>query len=101
MIYVAVSILGAALILSVVLLRRGLEAERRDTASLNLCVEELRRDNAELAEKLKAADELIEAAKEREEEAARSERLFQDGLASIVNYDYMTATKGKNGNGER
>ena len=100
MIYVTVSILGAALLLAVVLLRRGLAAVRRDVVSLNLCEEELRRQQAELSDKFKAADELIEAAKEREVEAVRSEKLFQDGIANIVNYDYMTAMKGK-GNGER
>lgn len=45
------------------------------------------------------ASELIEAAKEREEEAAKSEKLFQDGINSIVNYDYMDAIRKKNGNG--
>ena len=60
----------------------------------------LKRRVAELEDKFKSADELIEAAKEREAEAVRSEKLFQDGIANIVNYDYMTAMKG-NGNGER
>lgn len=67
---------------------------------------ELATNHAKLKERFETMDgvfskasELIEAAKEREEEAARSEKLFQDGINAIVNYDYMDAIRKKNGNG--
>ena len=82
--------------------KRGKEiaALQAENEGLKSAISELAEKHEALSDKFKAADELIEAAKEREVEAVRSEKLFQDGINSIVNYDYMTAMKGKC-NGER
>ena len=49
-------------------------------------VKKLRRDLDDMAGKIREAEELIELHKELEKEAAKSERLFQEGLTNILNY---------------
>jgi len=44
-------------------------------------------------------DDLIDAAKDRETKAAQSEKLFQDGFASIMGYDFNVAMGKKDNNG--
>jgi len=44
-------------------------------------------------------DDLIDAAKDRETKAAQSEKLFQDGFSSIMNYDFSVAMGKKNDDG--
>lgn len=47
-----------------------------------------------LDEKYKAAEGLIADMSEAAQEAAKSERMFQDGLMSIINYDAQAQQKG-------
>lgn len=53
----------------------------------------------DLIEKFSKVDDLIDAAKDRETKAAQSEKLFQDGFTSIMNYDFNVAMGKKNDDG--
>ena len=53
----------------------------------------------DLIEKFSKVDDLIDAAKDRETKAAQSEKLFQDGFSSIMNYDFSVAMGKKNDDG--
>ena len=46
---------------------------------------------SELENRFESVAELIELAKDHESAAAKSEKLFHDGLESIMNYSYETA----------
>lgn len=61
------------------------EVELADTELFD-SMKELRDELTALSEKLKKVDELIDAHAEAEAEAAKSERLFQEGLSNILNY---------------
>ena len=71
-------------------LDEGLMRIRAEVDSANsVCMDSLKKTNeelTELSEKLKKVDELIGAHAEAEAEAAKSERLFQEGLSNILNY---------------
>lgn len=54
---------------------------------------------SELENRFESVAELIELAKDHESAAAKSEKLFHDGLESIMGYDFNVAMGKKNGDG--
>ena len=59
----------------------------------------LEREVSDVLERMEKADLLIGAQIEREKASAQSERLFQEGLSSIMNYDYSVALGKRSDNG--
>ena len=54
---------------------------------------------SELENQFESVAELIAIAKDHESAAAKSEKLFQDGFSSIMNYDFSVAMGKKNDDG--
>lgn len=79
--------------------RKIIEEHERNIVCLSDALVKTNHNVEDLAQKFAAVDELISAAKDREQEAAKSERLFQDGLASIMSYDFNVAMGKKDGDG--
>ena len=75
------------------------EEHERNIVCLSDALVKTNHNVEDLAQKFAAVDELISAAKDREQEAAKSERLFQDGFASIMSYDFNVAMGKKNDDG--
>lgn len=78
---------------------RVVEEHERNIVCLSDALVKTNHNVEDLAQKFAAVDELISAAKDREQEAAKSERLFQDGFASIMSYDFNVAMGKKNDDG--
>ena len=54
-----------------------------------------RKDIADMHEKYNEASELIKATEEYTREAAQREKLMQDGISAILNYDALSGLRGE------
>ena len=75
------------------------EEHERNIVCLSDALVKTNKNVADLTLKFSKVEELIDAAKEHEQEAAKSEKQFQDGFASIMGYDFNVAMGKKNGDG--
>lgn len=75
------------------------EEHERNIVCLSDALVKTNKNVADLTLKFSKVEELIDAAKEHEQEAAKSEKQFQDGFASIMGYDFSVAMGKKNGDG--
>jgi len=79
--------------------RKIIEEHERNIVCLSDALVKTNKNVADLTLKFSKVEELIDAAKEHEQEAAKSEKQFQDGFASIMGYDFNVAMGKKNGDG--
>ena len=79
--------------------REIIEEHERNIVCLSDALVKTNKNVADLTLKFSKVEELIDAAKEHEQEAAKSEKQFQDGFASIMGYDFNVAMGKKNGDG--
>lgn len=79
--------------------RKIIEEHERNIVCLSDALVKTNKNVADLTLKFSKVEELIDAAKDREQEAAKSEKQFQDGFASIMGYDFNVAMGKKNGDG--
>ena len=75
------------------------EEHERNIVCLSDALVKTNKNVADLTLKFSKVEELIDAAKDRETKAAQSEKLFQDGFSSIMNYDFSVAMGKKNDDG--
>ena len=75
------------------------EEHERNIVCLSDALVKTNKNVADLTLKFSKVEELIDAAKEHEQAAAKSEKQFQDGFASIMGYDFNVAMGKKNGDG--
>lgn len=79
--------------------RKAVEEHERNLVCLADAIVKTNKNVADLTLKFSKVDGLIDAAKDRETKAAQSEKLFQDGFSSIMNYDFSVAMGKKNDDG--
>lgn len=79
--------------------RKIIEEHERNIVCLSDALVKTNKNVADLTLKFSKVEELIDAAKEHEQEAAKSEKQFQDGFASIMGYDFNVAMGKKDNNG--
>ena len=79
--------------------RKIIEEHERNIVCLSDALVKTNKNVADLTLKFSKVEELIDAAKEHEQAAAKSEKQFQDGFASIMGYDFNVAMGKKNGDG--
>ena len=79
--------------------RKIIEEHERNIVCLSDALVKTNKNVADLTLKFSKVEELIDAAKEHEQEAAKSEKQFQDGFASIMGYDFNVAMGKKNDDG--
>jgi len=79
--------------------RKAVEEHERNLVCLADALVKTNKNVADLTLKFSKVDGLIDAAKDRETKAAQSEKLFQDGFSSIMNYDFSVAMGKKNDDG--
>ena len=79
--------------------RKIIEEHERNIVCLSDALVKTNKNVADLTMKFSKVEELIDAAKEHEQEAAKSEKQFQDGFASIMGYDFNVAMGKKDNNG--
>ena len=79
--------------------RKAVEEHERNLVCLADALVKTNKNVADLTLKFSKVDGLIDAAKDRETKAAQSEKLFQDGFSSIMNYDFNVAMGKKNDDG--
>ena len=87
------------LILKLWVYRKAVEEHERNLVCLADALVKTNKNEADLTLKFSKVDDLIDAAKDRETKAAQSEKLFQDGFSSIMNYDFSVAMGKKNDDG--
>ena len=75
------------------------EEHERNIVCLSDALVKTNKNVADLTLKFSKVEELIDAAKEHEQAAAKSEKQFQDGFASIMGYDFNVAMGKKNDDG--
>ena len=75
------------------------EEHERNIVCLSDALVKTNKNVADLTLKFSKVEELIDAAKEHEQVAAKSEKQFQDWFASIMGYDFNVAMGKKNGDG--
>ena len=99
----AVCLLAAAangyLILKLWGYRKAVEEHERNLVCLADAIVKTNNNVRDLTTKFSKVEDLIDAAKDRETKAAQSEKLFQDGFSSIMNYDFSVAMGKKNDDG--
>ena len=79
--------------------RKAVEEHERNLVCLADALVKTNKNVADLTLKFSKVDDLIDAAKDRETKAAQSEKQFQDGFSSIMNYDFSVAMGKKNDDG--
>ena len=79
--------------------RKIIEEHERNIVCLSDALVKTNKNVADLTLKFSKVEELIDAAKEHEQAAAKSEKQFQDGFTSIMGYDFNVAMGKKNGDG--
>ena len=79
--------------------RKIIEEHERNLVCLADALVKTNKNVADITLKFSKVDDLIDAAKDRETKAAQSEKLFQDGFSSIMNYDFSVAMGKKNDDG--
>ena len=79
--------------------RKIIEEHERNIVCLSDALVKTNKNVADLTLKFSKVEELIDAAKEHEQAAAKSEKQFQDGFASIMGYDFNVAMGKKNDDG--
>ena len=79
--------------------RKIIEEHERNIVCLSDALVKTNKNVADLTLKFSKVEELIDAAKEHEQAAAKSEKQFQDGFASIMGYDFNVAMGKKDNNG--
>ena len=79
--------------------RKAVEEHERNIVCLSDALVKTNKNVADLTLKFSKVEELIDAAKEHEQAAAKSEKQFQDGFASIMGYDFNVAMGKKNDDG--
>ena len=79
--------------------RKAVEEHERNLVCLADAIVKTNNNVRDLTTKFSKVEDLIDAAKDRETKAAQSEKLFQDGFSSIMNYDFSVAMGKKNDDG--
>ena len=79
--------------------RKIIEEHERNIVCLSDALVKTNNNVRDLTTKFSKVDDLIDAAKDHEQAAAKSEKQFQDGFASIMGYDFNVAMGKKDNNG--